>query len=333
MIEVKDLTKEFKKPIRKEGVIGMFTTLFSRKYETKVAVNHINFTINDGEIVGYIGSNGAGKSTSIKMMCGILTPSSGSVYIDGIEPNKKRKTVASKIGVVFGQKTQLWWDIPLIESFKVLKEVYQVSDSDYKERLEFLSETLGLSDFMNQPVRTLSLGQRMRADLAASWLHNPKILFLDEPTIGLDVLVKEKIRQAIKTMNQKYHTTVILTTHDMQDVEDLCSRVIMIEKGNIIYDGPLKDIKYRFGDLRTISIKTKEKLNIENLNTFDGRLNYSFEDDSLNLQFKADKLDIKEVIDYAFHELNAQDLKITEISIEDVVKNLLEEAEVSAKKV
>lgn len=333
MIEVKDLTKEFKKPIRKEGVIGMFTTLFSRKYETKVAVDHINFTINDGEIVGYIGSNGAGKSTSIKMMCGILTPSSGSVYIDGIEPNKKRKTVASKIGVVFGQKTQLWWDIPLIESFKVLKEVYQVSDSDYKERLEFLSEILGLSDFMNQPVRTLSLGQRMRADLAASWLHNPKILFLDEPTIGLDVLVKEKIRQAIKTMNQKYHTTVILTTHDMQDVEDLCSRVIMIEKGNIIYDGPLKDIKYRFGDLRTISIKTKEKLNIENLNTFDGRLNYSFEDDSLNLQFKADKLDIKEVIDYAFHELNAQDLKITEISIEDVVKNLLEEAEVSAKKV
>ena len=333
MIEVKDLTKEFRKPIRKEGVIGMFTTLFSRKYETKVAVNHISFKINDGEIVGYIGSNGAGKSTSIKMMCGILTPTSGSVLIDDIEPNKKRKVVASKIGVVFGQKTQLWWDIPLIESFKVLKEVYQVSDSDYKERLDFLSETLGLAEFINQPVRTLSLGQRMRADLAASWLHNPKILFLDEPTIGLDVLVKEKIRQAIKTMNQKYHTTVILTTHDMQDVEDLCSRVIMIEKGNIIYDGPLKDIKYRFGDLRTISIKTKEKLNIENLNTFDGRLNYSFEDDSLNLQFKADKLDIKEVIDYAFHELNAQDLKITEISIEDVVKNLLEEAEVSAKKV
>ena len=203
MIEVKDLTKEFKKPIRKEGVFGMFKTLFSRKYETKVAVNHINFTIHDGEIVGYIGSNGAGKSTSIKMMCGILTPTSGNVLIDGIEPNKKRKQVASKIGVVFGQKTQLWWDIPLIESFKVLKDVYQVSDSDYKERLEFLSETLGLAEFMNQPVRTLSLGQRMRADLAASWLHNPKILFLDEPTIGLDVLVKEKIRKAIKTMNLK----------------------------------------------------------------------------------------------------------------------------------
>lgn len=333
MIEVKDLTKEFKKPIRKEGVIGMFTTLFSRKYETKVAVNHINFTINDGEIVGYIGSNGAGKSTSIKMMCGILTPTSGSITIDGIEPNKKRRAVASKIGVVFGQKTQLWWDIPLIESFKVLKDVYQISDADYKERLDFLSETLGLNDFMNQPVRTLSLGQRMRADLAASWLHNPKILFLDEPTIGLDVLVKEKIRQAIKTMNQKYHTTVILTTHDMQDVEDLCSRVIMIEKGNIIYDGPLKEIKYRFGDLRTLIIKTKEEYKLDELNNFDGKLNYQEKDDSLMLQFNAQELDIKKVIDYCFHELNALDLKISEISIEDVVKNLLEEAEKNAKKV
>lgn len=333
MIEVRDLTKEFKKPIRKEGVIGMFTTLFSRKYETKVAVNHINFTINDGEIVGYIGSNGAGKSTSIKMMCGILTPTSGSISIDGIEPNKKRRAVASKIGVVFGQKTQLWWDIPLIESFKVLKDVYQIRDQDYKERLDFLSDTLGLNDFMNQPVRTLSLGQRMRADLAASWLHNPKILFLDEPTIGLDVLVKEKIRQAIKTMNQKYHTTVILTTHDMQDVEDLCSRVIMIEKGNIIYDGPLKEIKYRFGDLRTLLIKTKEEYKLDELDTFDGKISYSVKDDSLMLQFNAQELDIKKVIDYCFHNLNAQDLKISEISIEDVVKGLLEEAELNAKKV
>ena len=333
MITVTNLKKEFKKPIRKEGVIGMFTTLFSRKYETKVAVDNISFKIDDGEIVGYIGSNGAGKSTSIKMMCGILTPTSGQVLIDGIEPNKKRKLVASKIGVVFGQKTQLWWDIPLIESFKVLKEVYQVSDADYKERLDFLSETLGLIEFMNQPVRTLSLGQRMRADLAASWLHNPKILFLDEPTIGLDVLVKEKIRQAIKTMNQKYNTTVILTTHDMQDVEDLCSRIIMIEKGSIIYDGPLNDIKYRFGDLRTLSIKTKEDYNIEELNNFNNRLEYLKEEDSLLLRFNAQELELKEVIDYCFHELNALDLKISEITIEDVVKNLLEEAEDNAKKV
>ena len=327
MIEINNLTKEFRKPVREQGVKGMFKTLFSKKYESKFAVNNVNFTINDGEIVGYIGSNGAGKSTTIKMMCGILSPSSGSVKIEGVEPYNNRMKVAGNIGVVFGQKTQLWWDIPLIESFKVLKEVYLVPEKDYKERLEFLSDTLGLNEFMNQPVRTLSLGQRMRADLAASWLHNPKILFLDEPTIGLDVLVKEKIRKAIKTMNQKYHTTVILTTHDMQDVEDLCSRIIMIEKGNIIYDGPLKDIKYRFGDLRTLTIKTKEEYKIEELNTFDNRVSYQENEDSLVLQFNADKIDIKDVIDYCFHELNASDLKISEISIEDVVKNLLEEAE------
>lgn len=237
MIEVKNLTKEFKKPVRKQGVWGMITTLFSKEYETKVAVNNVSFTIHDGEIVGYIGSNGAGKSTTIKMMCGILNPTSGEVRIDGEMPYKKRMQVAEKIGVVFGQKTQLWWDIPLIESFKVLKEIYRVSDEEYEERMEFLCETLDLKEFLSQPVRTLSLGQRMRADLAASWLHNPNILFLDEPTIGLDVWVKEKIRQAIKTMNEKYNTTVILTTHDMQDIENLCSRIIMIEEGKVIYDG------------------------------------------------------------------------------------------------
>ena len=333
MIEVRNLTKVFKKPIRKEGVIGMFTTLFSRKYETNVAVNNISFTIRDGEIVGYIGPNGAGKSTSIKMMCGILTPTSGSILIDGLEPGKKRRAVASKIGVVFGQKTQLWWDIPLLESFKVLKEVYQIGNDDYRERLAFLSETLGLEEFMDQPVRTLSLGQRMRADLAASWLHNPKILFLDEPTIGLDVLVKEKIRRAIKAMNQKYHTTVILTTHDMQDVEDLCSRVIMIERGEILYDGPLNDIKYRFGDLRTLIIQTKEAIDPAGLNTFDGRIEYEANGSSLTLRFNAETLDVKEVIRYCFLELNAQDLKISEITIEDVVKHLLEEEGRNAEKV
>ena len=191
MIKIINLIKEFKKPIREEGVLGMLKILFSKKYEIKKAVNNISFEISEGEIVGYIGSNGAGKSTSIKMMCGILTPTSGKVLIDGVEPYKKRRQVAKNIGVVFGQKTQLWWDIPLIESFKVLKEIYQINDKDYQERMDFLCETLGIKDFLNQAVRTLSLGQRMRADLAASWLHNPKILFLDEPTIGLDVLVKD----------------------------------------------------------------------------------------------------------------------------------------------
>ena len=333
MIELINLRKEFKKPIRGEGVFGMFKTLFSRKYTVKVAVNNINLTINEGEIVGYIGSNGAGKSTSIKMMCGILTPTSGKVLINGIEPYKKRKLVAKDIGVVFGQKTQLWWDIPLIESYKILKEIYQVSDDDYKERMEFLSDILGLNEFMTQPVRTLSLGQRMRADLAASWLHNPSILFLDEPTIGLDVLVKEKIREAIKVMNEKYHTTVILTTHDMKDIENLCSRVVMIEEGNIIYDGTLDNIKKTFGDLRTITINSDKDIDIETCDTFNGLLTFIKEDSNIIIKFNADDISLETVVDYAFKTLHANDMKITAISVEDVVKNILKKQEEKKKHV
>lgn len=327
MIEIENLTKEFKKSIRKEGVLGMLKTLFSAKYEIKTAVDHISLKINDGEIVGYIGSNGAGKSTTIKMMCGILNPSSGKVLIDGIEPYKKRRQVASKIGVVFGQKTQLWWDIPLIESFKVLKEVYQIPNEEYKNRLEFLKNTLGLSDFINQPVRTLSLGQRMRADLAAAWLHNPKILFLDEPTIGLDVLVKEKIRDAIKTMNKEYNTTVILTTHDMQDIENLCSRIVMIEKGKIIYDGSLDNIKYRFGNLKTIIFSLTNNIDINSLNTFDNKVQYERNNDKYVAKLNADEISLEDVIEYIFKELNTVDIQIKEINIEDVVREILKNNE------
>ena len=332
MIELKNLTKVFKKPIRKEGLLGMFSTLFSRKYEEKVAVNDISLTIADGEIIGYIGANGAGKSTTVKMMCGILTPTSGAVYIDGEEPYKKRRRIARKIGVVFGQKTQLWWDIPLIESFKVLKEIYQVDDKSYGERMEFLSSVLGIDEFLNQPVRTLSLGQRMRADLAAAWLHNPEILFLDEPTIGLDVLVKEKIRKAIKTMNATYGTTVILTTHDMKDIENLCSRIVMIEEGNIIYDGPLSSIKNKFGDVRTVFITLQSEPVLSDLETFDGRATYKWQDNGLYIKFNAEKLPVEAVVDYAFHTLKATDFKITEISIEDVVKVILDRGDENGKK-
>lgn len=332
MIELKNLTKVFKKPIRKEGLLGMFSTLFSRKYEEKVAVNDISLTIADGEIIGYIGANGAGKSTTVKMMCGILTPTSGAVYIDGEEPYKKRRRIARKIGVVFGQKTQLWWDIPLIESFKVLKEIYQVDDKSYGERMEFLSSVLGIDEFLNQPVRTLSLGQRMRADLAAAWLHNPEILFLDEPTIGLDVLVKEKIRKAIKTMNATYGTTVILTTHDMKDIENLCSRIVMIEEGNIIYDGPLSSIKNKFGDVRTVFITLQSEPVLSDLDNFDGRATYKWQDNGLYIKFNAEKLPVEAVVDYAFHTLKATDFKITEISIEDVVKVILDRGDENGKK-
>ena len=333
MIIVEDLEKVFKKPIRKPGIIGMFKTLFSRKYETKVAVNKINFTINEGEIVGYIGSNGAGKSTTIKMMCGILNPTSGKVLINGIEPYKKRQTVAKQIGVVFGQKTQLWWDIPLIESFNVLKEIYLISDEEYKERFDFLQEVLDIKDFINQPVRTLSLGQRMRADLAASLLHNPKILFLDEPTIGLDVLVKEKIRNAILMMNKKYNTTVILTTHDMSDIEMLCNRIIMIEKGNIIYDGSLKDIKNKFGDLRTLNIQLDTtSINLDELKTFNDQVNYEFENGTLIAKFDAARVSLDKVINEILKKFTIKDMKIKELTIEDIAKEMYRKDEDENKK-
>lgn len=323
MIEVKDLRKEFKKPIRGEGISGMIKTLFSRKYEVKEAVKGINFEIKEGEMVGYIGSNGAGKSTTIKMMCGILNPTGGKVLIDGMEPYKKRKQVAQNIGVVFGQKTQLWWDIQLIESFKVLKEIYQISDEDYKERMEFLESVLGLSDFLKQPVRTLSLGQRMRADLAASLLHNPKVLFLDEPTIGLDVLVKEKIREAIKEMNKKYNTTVILTTHDMVDIENLCNRIIIIDEGNVIYDGDLLSIKNKFGDLRTVTIELRDDLTSTDMfDTFDGNVGYELKDRELTVNFDALKVNFENVMNHIMQHVHMKDMKLKEISIEEVVREI-----------
>ncbi|MBQ7548608.1 MAG: ATP-binding cassette domain-containing protein [Clostridia bacterium] len=327
MIEVNELTKVFRKPIRGNGLSGMVKTLFSRKYDEVRAVDGISFSVPDGEIVGYIGANGAGKSTTIKMMCGILTPTSGSVRIDGVEPYRKRRQVAQHIGVVFGQKTQLWWDIPLIESFKVLKEIYQIPDADYTERMDFLGEVLDITRFLSQPVRTLSLGERMRADLAASMLHNPSILFLDEPTIGMDVLVKEKIRLAIHALNKTYGTTVVLTTHDMTDIEDLCSRIILLEKGTIIYDGPLTSLKNRFGNLKTLTLTVPADILAETAPVLSPEVSLSQEDGFLVLRFDADAIALEQVIQYAFRDLRAMDMKITDISIGDVVKTILEQQE------
>lgn len=246
MIEVKNIRKEFISYKKYPGLKGAIKGLFSKEKVKKVAVDDISFTIQDGEIVGYIGANGAGKSTTIKMMTGILSPTSGECTVNGVNPNKKRKENAKNIGVVFGQRTQLWWDLPLSESFTILKEIYDVSDEDYKERMEFLNQVLELDTFFDKPVRTLSLGQRMRADLGAALLHNPKVLFLDEPTIGLDVVVKDNIRKAIKEINAKSNTTVILTTHDIGDIEELCDRIIIIDEGRKIYDGTTESLKEKY---------------------------------------------------------------------------------------
>lgn len=322
IIQVKNLVKTFKKPIRGEGLKGMIKTLFSRKYEPIHAVKDISFDIEQGEIVGYIGANGAGKSTTIKMMCGILHPTSGEVIVDGMTFDKKRKEINKQMGVVFGQKTQLWWDIPLIETFKILKVIYEISDEDYEERFNYLCNLLDLKSFLSQSVRSLSLGQRMRADFAAALIHSPKIVYLDEPTIGLDVLVKDKIRKAIKELNKKYNITVILTTHDMKDIEELCNRIIIIDKGSILYDGSLKDIKYKFGNTKTIIIPSN--IDISELLSKYSDIDAEVVEDKTELKFSLDKVNIDDVLLELINVYHIQDFKINDISIEDITKKLYE---------
>lgn len=325
LIEVKNLKKEFKKPVRKEGVIGYIKSLFSRKYTSLYAVNDVSFSIDQGEIVGYIGANGAGKSTTVKMMCGILHPTSGSVTIDNKDILKYRKQINKEIGVVFGQKTQLWWDIPLIETFKILKSIYEISDEDYNERFKFLCDLLDLNDFLDQNVRSLSLGQRMRADFAASLIHNPKILYLDEPTIGLDVLVKDKIRKAIKILNKKYKTTIILTTHDMKDIEELCSRIIIIDKGKILYDGNLENIKYKFGNIKTIIFKNNAKFNKDELTKEFKKISIKENDSNdILISFSLNEVNLDNLLLSLINKYKVEDFKINDISIEDITKELYE---------
>lgn len=328
MIILENVCKEFKTVKKQEGLKGAFKGLFSREYTIKKAVDNINFTINRGEIVGYIGANGAGKSTTIKMMTGILTPSSGKIMVDGIVPYENRTDNAKKIGVVFGQRTQLWWDLPLRETFTVLKEIYQVSNEDFQYRMKFLDEVLGLDEFMATPVRSLSLGQRMRADLAASLLHNPQILYLDEPTIGLDVMVKEKVRKGIKEINKEFGTTVILTTHDLSDIEELCNRIIIIDNGKKMYDGSIEDIKNSFGYMNQVEIKIKNNGKIKNFN-INKQLNFSKEDlfyeegeGSIIVTFNKNKIPVSNIIHVIMEKFYVADVSIKETSIEEIIKKM-----------
>lgn len=243
MIEVENLCKTFRVARREAGFGEAVKALFHREYETVHALDSISFRIDRGEMVGYIGPNGAGKSSTIKILSGILTPDSGLCRVNGRVPWKERTRHVREIGVVFGQRSQLWWDVPVTDSFELLKEVYSIPSEVYKRNVEELTELLALKDLLRTPARQLSLGQRMRCEIAGSLLHNPKILFLDEPTIGLDAVSKLAVREFIKRLNQERGTTVILTTHDMQDIEALASRIILIGKGRILLDGGLEDIR------------------------------------------------------------------------------------------
>lgn len=330
MIEVNHVSKDFVSPKKYPGLRGAIKGLYSREKITKTAVDDVSFHINKGEIVGYIGSNGAGKSTTIKMMTGILVPTKGECIVNGINPSKKRKENAKNIGVVFGQRTQLWWDLPLSESYSILKEIYEVSDEAYKEKMEFLNKVLGLDEFFDRPVRNLSLGQRMRADLGASLLHNPKILYLDEPTIGLDIVVKDKIRDAIKEINEKFGTTVILTTHDIGDIEELCSRIIIIDQGKKIYDGTLSDLKDSYGKRKSVILEVKNVKAVEEadwsklLNTNDRTVTTSIdkENNAITINFDKHEIQVADVIAEAMKLTEVTDIQIKDTELADIVKEI-----------
>ncbi|RHW33335.1 ATP-binding cassette domain-containing protein [Neobacillus notoginsengisoli] len=327
-IEVSGLRKEFKSYSSRSGLSGAFRDLFTRNYKTLRAVNDINFTVKQGEMVGYIGENGAGKSTTIKMLTGILTPTSGQIVVNGMNPHKQRERFVQTIGVVFGQRSQLWWDIAVQESFRLLKKVYKVSDADYNSHMDHVIRTLDIGPLLDKPVRKLSLGQRMRCELAAALIHNPPLLFLDEPTIGLDVLVKLRIREFLKEINEKYNTTILLTTHDLSDIEALCERVIMLDEGNIIYDGSLNHLKEKWGEGKELQFELMEKAELATLQQLTKGMPVKWEMDEKGQIFTAQMEDIDEVISQVISKVvsafKIRDIKINEISTEEIIRNIYE---------
>ena len=258
MITVEGLYKTFKVSKRSPGLISAARSLFFREYIEIEALKDVSFKIDEGEIIGYIGPNGAGKSTTIKVMSGILLPDRGSCSIMNRTPWEERVEHVKNIGVVFGQRSQLWWDVPVIDSFELLRDIYKIPGIEYRKNIAMLTDTLDLGSFINNPVRQLSLGQRMRCEIAASLLHNPKILFLDEPTIGLDAVSKIAVRKFIKRINAEKKVTVILTTHDMNDIEALADRILLIGRGRILYDGDISGLRNRFGTNKTVTIDYDE---------------------------------------------------------------------------
>lgn len=325
IISVKDLKKEYKINVKKEGLRGAILNLFNPKYETKQAVKGVSFDIAEGEMVGYIGSNGAGKSTTIKMLTGILNPTSGQVLVNGVEPFKNRVKNNMHIGVVFGQRTQMWWDIPVIESYKLIQKIYEIPEQQFRENLEYFCDNLALRELLNVPVRQLSLGQKMRCEIAAAFLQNPKIVYLDEPTIGLDFMVKEKIRKFIKQLNKERNTTVILTTHDLQDIEEICNRIIIIDKGLIIFDGALSAIKDEFAKFQVANVIIKDFTDELKhfLNSPDLKFEVlSIDDNVINIKFNREEITIAGVFEQISSHCTIVDLSIDDIAIDSIVKTL-----------
>lgn len=326
LIEVEHLTKTFRVFDRREGVLGAVKDLFHRRYHSLEAVDDISFSIERGETVGYIGPNGAGKSTTIKMLTGILVPSSGKIQVDGLVPHRDRHTFTHQIGVVFGQRTQLWWDIAVIESFRLLGRIYQVPESVLDARIRLLDPILDLTPLLHTPVRKLSLGQRMRCDLAASLLHSPPILFLDEPTIGLDVVAKDSVRAFLKEINRTFETTVLLTTHDLRDIEELCRRVIVIDHGHILFDGALEDMKSRHAGRVHLDFDLVVMEELGNVSAAVGHVDLVTLEQLGPCRFRASfekgQLKPANLVKDIVNHLDVADLAIEEDSIEEVVRRI-----------
>jgi len=331
IIEVQDLVKEFRTFRRREGVLGALQNLFVREYMTVHAVDHVNFSIGRGEMVGYIGANGAGKSTTIKILTGILSPTGGRVISSGFVPYRERRHYTKHIGVVFGQRTQLWWDIAVIESFKLLKEIYEIPDQDYHQRLGVFSEMLNLKEYLHTPVRKLSLGERMRCDLAASLLHNPPVLFLDEPTIGLDVVAKERIREFLKEINRTEGTTVLLTTHDLSDIEELSQRINIIDKGRILFDGDLGQMKRRLAKYNQVKFFLKDRSQVPRLAQIQNNGIVCERVDELTyvIRFEREQHSTADVIREVVNTLEVRDVLVEEEPIEEIVKRIYLRGEVA----
>lgn len=324
-IVVKNISKTFKVAKKQDGKMATLKNFFKREYKYIDAIKDISFSIEEGEIVGYIGPNGAGKSTTIKMLSGILVPDSGEIKVNGKIPYKERETYVKDIGVVFGQRSQLWWDIPARDTFELLKEIYKIDEIEYQKTKDELIEILNLKDIIDIPVRQLSLGQRMRLEIAASLLHKPKILFLDEPTIGLDAVSKQIVRDFIKKINKKEKITIILTTHDMNDIEALANRIILIGKGTLLYDGSLNTLKRKYDNNRYIEVITKDK--IKNIRK-KGIIGFEKIVNGYKFIIDSKLLDVSSFINYISEKVNIIDMDIKNETIDNIIINLYKEYEI-----
>lgn len=319
IIEVNDLTKKFTTYKR----IG----IFKREKSEKEVVKHLSFNVKKGEIVGFLGPNGAGKSTTIKMLTGILTPTSGNCLVNGFSPIKNRKQNAYNLGVVFGQRTQLWWDLSVWDNLCLLKEIYRLTNEGFEKRYEYLNGILNLDEIKYSQIRSLSLGQRMKADIAGALLHSPKILFLDEPTIGLDVVIKDKILKSLKKINKDEGVTILLTTHDMRDVEYLCNRAIIINYGEIIYDDSLEKLKEYYGNDKLIKLTLRNVGDIKNtMETMKDLVkSYRIENNILKLTIKKDIQIEKKVLSKVFQAIDIDEVRFEEVNIDKIIKKIYEE--------